>query len=657
VAGLSPVEAAVGARRRAVARPRERVAPAALALGTALLVVALGAADGGYFPTSWSWSSLAVLWLAALALLVRGEMRVTRLETVAVGAFAALAGWTFLSATWAPDVSQPLLEGQRTLLYAAVLLALLLVAERRPAPVLAGVAAGITLLCGYALGTRLFPDRFGIFDPVSGYRLSEPIGYWNGLGLAAAVGTLVAAGFATRAEARPVRLLAAAALVVLLPTLYFTFSRGAWLALAGGLAATLALERRRLRVLALLLTLAPAPALAVWLCSREPALRRDDTPLAQATGAGHRLALVLLGLAVLAAATALALAWVEPRVRFGRRARGGAPVAVVAAAAAGLVLALVHLGGPDPIGRRAYDAFNAPPPSTSGDLNSRLASFSGSWRSNMWRVAWRDYAAHPVLGSGAGSYERYWNRDRDIAYSVRDAHSLYLETLAELGPVGLALLALALAAPLVAAARARRSPLAPAAAGAYVAYLLHAGIDWDWELAAVTVAGLVVGGALMLAARGNRAAPSGSGRRRAALLASIAPVLGFVVFALVGNNAAESSTRALLSERFGAAEAAARTAARWTPWSPEPWLLLGQAQLQRGDRGAASASFRRALAKDDGDWEAWYGLALASRGAASRRALARALELDPLEPALLTARSFGLASVEPLPTAGSGVRR
>ena len=63
-----------------------------------------------------------------------------------------------------------------------------------------------------------------------------------------------------------------------------------------------------------------------------------------------------------------------------------------------------------------------------------------------------------------------------------DAHSLYLETLAELGLVGLALLVLALAPPLVAGFRGVEA----AATGGYVAFLIHAGLDWDWELPAVT---------------------------------------------------------------------------------------------------------------------------------------------------------------------------
>jgi len=130
-----------------------------------------------------------------------------------------------------------------------------------------------------------------------------------------------------------------------------------------------------------------------------------------------------------------------------------------------------------------------------------------------------------------------------------------------------------------------------------------------------------------------------------------------VIVAFVGNSAADSSTRALLSARYAAAEADARTAIRWTPWSPDSWFLLGQAQLERGERSAARASFQRAIAKDDGNWEFWYSLALASDGAARRRALDQALRLNPIEPVLVTARSIGLENVDPLAAARRARRR
>ncbi len=123
-------------------------------------------------------------------------------------------------------------------------------------------------------------------------------------------------------------------------------------------------------------------------------------------------------------------------------------------------------------------------------------------RPSYWRVALEDAGMHPLLGSGAGSFDDVWIANRPIPANVRDAHSLYLEVLAELGPVGLGLLLALLAAPLVGAVRARREPLVAAAAAGYAVYLVHAGLDWDWEYPVVTLAGLACGAGLLIAARG-----------------------------------------------------------------------------------------------------------------------------------------------------------
>jgi len=124
-------------------------------------------------------------------------------------------------------------------------------------------------------------------------------------------------------------------------------------------------------------------------------------------------------------------------------------------------------------------------------------------RPEYWRVALEDAQDHPLLGSGAGSFDDVWLERRTIAANVRDAHSLYLESLAELGPVGLALVLTAFAIPLVGAVRARGQPLAVVAGGAYVAFLVHAGLDWDWEVPAVTLAGLLCGCAPLVANRND----------------------------------------------------------------------------------------------------------------------------------------------------------
>ena len=120
-----------------------------------------------------------------------------------------------------------------------------------------------------------------------------------------------------------------------------------------------------------------------------------------------------------------------------------------------------------------------------------------------WRVAISDASDHALLGSGAGSFDDVWLERRPIPAHVRDAHSLYLETAAELGVVGLALLLCALAAPVVAAVGAGDRPgVVATAAAAYSVFLVHAALDWDWEMPVTTIAGLACGAALLAGPRG-----------------------------------------------------------------------------------------------------------------------------------------------------------
>jgi O-antigen ligase len=136
----------------------------------------------------------------------------------------------------------------------------------------------------------------------------------------------------------------------------------------------------------------------------------------------------------------------------------------------------------------------------------------GEQRASYWAVAWHEYQAHAVLGSGAGTYARYWRTERPIPVRVQDAHSLYLETLAETGPLGLLLIAVALATPLTVAIR-RGAPGVLALAPAYVAFLVHAGIDWDWEMPVVTLVGLLCGAALLQSPPDETGSGAPPGRR------------------------------------------------------------------------------------------------------------------------------------------------
>jgi O-antigen ligase len=594
----------------------------------ALAVVALAADSGGYEPTSWGWSGALVL-LATAGVLVAGGRRLAPLELALPASLAALGAWIWLSLAWTADVAQTVREGERILVYvAAVTLLLLTGARSRATTLLASLTAAITAVCVFALATRLFDPGSGAYqvlssDPQAGFRLARPLGYANALAIFAVIGILLALGFALRARAPLARALASAALVVLAPTLYFTYGRGAWLGLAAGVAALLAAERDRLDVLVRGLALAAAPAVAVLLASRTAALSADPGSVAAATHDGRRLAVAIVFLAVVAAFVPAAV----DRFRPGATRRwvlvGLALLAIAVAAAA-----LVRAGGPASAARRAYHAFNAPAPLVGQNASSRLFSLSGSNRSDYWRVAWREWTDHPLLGGGAGSFQRSWLRHRRADLPVRDAHSLYLETLAELGPLGLALLLCALAVPLLAVRAARRNPLAAAALGAYVAYLAHAGIDWDWEMPAVTVAALACGVALLLAAQGAERPP-----RRTAALAGAAAAVALACLALlglVGNRAELAAADALDAAQLGTAANEARTAHRWEPWSGTPWRLLGESQLQGGDVDRARTSFLRGLRRDRGDWELWLDLALVSRGEARSAALARVAELNPL---------------------------
>src|ERR687888_179012 len=152
----------------------------------------------------------------------------------------------------------------------------------------------------------------------------------------------------------------------------------------------------------------------------------------------------------------------------------------------------------------------------------------GANRPHYWHVAWREVTLNPVLGSGAGTFERYWLLYRPVGSFARDAHSLYLETLAELGPIGLVLLLAALGLPLL-VLRGRRDPVLATAAAGYVAYLIHTGVDWDWELPAVTLCGFICGSGLLLWAR----RPDAPELRPWERLALIVPAVCLAVLVLV----------------------------------------------------------------------------------------------------------------------------
>ncbi len=233
------------------------------------------------------------------------------------------------------------------------------------------------------------------------------------------------------------------------------------------------------------------------------------------------------------------------------------------------------------------------------------------------------------MGGGAGTFEQSWYRLRTIDLNVRDAHNLYIEVLAELGVVGLLLLVFALTVPLVGLLRCRAGPLAPAAFGAYVAFLVHAGVDWDWELVAVTVAAILAG-SVGFVDPPPTLSPLTLGRwpKRMLVAASVlVAVFAFVSYS--GNRGVSESRNALDAGRLELAIRSAQRATGLVPWSVAPWIALGDAQLAMKDRAGARMSYREAAVRDPRNWRTWLAIAEVSTGTERREALAKTRRLNP----------------------------
>jgi hypothetical protein len=361
------------------------------------------------------------------------------------------------------------------LVYVAALAAVLLFAS--PLSVFRLVVAGWAasgVVVAYALLLYLLHADSRV-DAFQGPLLSRPLGYANALGILAGVGTVLAVGLTVRGDGTSLGMLAAASIAPFAAALYLTGSRGSAVAVVVGLAVMFLVDPDRSGIAGALCVVVPGAALVAALSNRS-ALVDATTSGAAATRAGDLLlvSIVLVGGAMAFASRAARRIgeWVRRRPFSGR----ALAVAALAAVVAGAVL----------VGPGWREHFT-----------------NEGYRPTYWHVAWMEYRAHPLLGSGAGTFGDYWLRygTPGVAGGALDAHNLYLETLAELGPIGLALLTAMLVLPLVAAARVRRRPLIPTALGAYAALLAHSALDWDWEMPAVMLAGLFCAAAIVACAR------------------------------------------------------------------------------------------------------------------------------------------------------------
>lgn len=551
----------------------------AVPVAAALLLGALFAGDS-------VWTGIAALAVAGVwgPLALSGRAAIPGGGAAPLAALLALGAWSGLSVLWsvAPDRSWD--ELNRTLVYAAFLLVGLLFgaagpgAARRAAYLLAAAlgAAVVWALAGKAI-PALFPDGG------RAARLRDPIGYWNALALAAdallVLGLWLAAGPArSRALRAGGALLAYAAVVAVMLAVSRTGLAGA----AAAVALWLWIARERLSALALALAAAlPGAAVAGWAFTR-PALVEDGAVRADRVADGTWFGLFLAGGGAVAV-----LASELIQSRNGATLRRRFPTALAASALAVTVAAgalAVALGGSAPSAEqgpgRLFDA----------SANNRLA-----W----WGEALDIFAADPLAGAGAGTFEVARKRYRDDAVSTVEPHSVPLQLLAGTGLAGLGLLLAFLAAAAVAAARAlrllegRERAAAAALAVLPALWLLHSLVDYDWNFVAVTGPALFALGVLAAAGRPRRR-PAGS--FAAAALAAVAlAAIGSLATPWLAERSVREVGAALDRRDTAAALDAADRARSLDPLALEPLLGRARAEEARRDFDAALATYRDAV--------------------------------------------------------------
>ena len=180
-------------------------------------------------------------------------------------------------------------------------------------------------------------------------------------------------------------------------------------------------------------------------------------------------------------------------------------------------------------------------------------------------------------------------------------------------------------------------PLIAIAAGAYVVWLTHAAYDWDWELPAVTLPAFICAGAIL--ASGRVAGARVTALRQSLLVAAALAVCVVGTLGLVENRAlAQSADHARRGDYKDALTLAGR-ARSLAPWSSAPWSQIAGIRIAQGRRLDAVDAYRRAVAKDPGDWALWLGLAAQARGRERTRAIARLRVLSPAVAAAFSPRT------------------
>lgn len=610
------------------------------------IVVYLGLKGGGYDPLVHDQVGIAVWWVLLTGVLVGAlpRRRLWPAGWAALGLLAGFVAWTALSLTWTESLDRTWADLARVIAYLGVFgLALFLRGPRGARLMVGAVAAGIACVAVVALLSRLHPAWFPEADQTARFlsdsreRLAYPLNYWNALAGLIAIGIPLLLQVATCARSILLRSLAAAALPALALTVFFTLSRGGIAAGVLSVAVFLAFASDRLPKALTLLVATAGSAILIVVASSRDALRHGLLN-ATAESQGNRLLLI-----VVVVCMAVGLIQAALGSRLGRELRPrwthvsrNQSLAAVAVCVLCLLVAAAALGAPG----RASDVWHEFKRSDVPHGGGRLTSVGGEGRYEFWSVAVDENVSKPLTGTGSGTFEYWWDRNGSGGV-VRDTHSLYMQTLGELGIVGIVLLAAFLLVFLFGGARAtlRASPegrpqLAAALAGC-VAFCFTAIFDWMWQVPVLPAATLLLA-SILVSATGRDASERTTGLRlplRAAfivvaLTAIVATAIPLASTALVRQS--EADTR--VGDLAGALEAA-KSAENVQPGAATPRLQQALVLEEQRDLAPAAQAARAATERESTNWRTWLVLsrieAERGRAPAAVRAYRRAVALNP----------------------------
>ncbi len=566
-----------------------------------------------------------------------------------VGLLLAFTALTALSIVWSVQPDDSWQESGRMLAYSGVFgagVALVRVVPERWPAILGGLTLAAVAVCAYALLTKVFPS----LAPLDTFaRLNEPYGYWNAVGLTAAMGVICCMWLGARRGGHALlRALAYPAMGLLLLTLVLAYSRGALAALALGLLVWFCVVPLRLRGAALLIVGAlGAATVAAWDFSRH-ALSSEGVPLAERATAGHQLGALVVAMLVALTIAGIAIGFMTARRAPSPPARRRAGAVLLA----GIVLVAIVFAGTLAHSQRGFTgsishAFDAltnpnakPPPNTPGRLTA-----VASVRARYWKEALQIFNSHPVLGAGAGGYATAHLRYETQTLEVRHAHGFVVQTLADLGLAG-AILALVLLLAWMAAARRPTHPFAreltrytPERIGMLsmlclvVVFGAHSLIDWTWYVpgdacVALLCAGWLAGRRELVPTAAGEASPS-------AAAPEARTTAGPAVLRWPRAWPRPSYTRVAVA---GAVIVAAllSTWSQWQPQRSEEAAQQAAALLEAHHPAAAAAAANSAVSRDPLSIGALFTLASVQRvsgtPALARATLERAVRLQPSNP-------------------------